>query len=120
MTISSDIMKWDTALNFKFEKSGIKDAQDLRNKESDRIKCLVAELKKTGAIVEETPDGMVIEGKITPRGGCCTECYHDHRIAMSLYVLGLVSESPLTVNEFQWVDISFPEFLKLVTELTDY
>ena len=98
----------------------IKDAQDLRNKESDRIKCLVAELKKTGAIVEETPDCMVIEGKITPRGGCCTECYHDHRIAMSLYVLGLVSESPLTVNEFQWVDISFPEFLKLVTELTDY
>ena len=98
----------------------IKDAQDLRNKESDRIKCLVTELKKTGAIVEETPDGMVIEGKITPRGGCCTECYHDHRIAMSLYVLGLVSESPLTVNEFQWVDISFPEFLKLVTELTDY
>ena len=98
----------------------IKDAQDLRNKESDRIKCLVHEMKKTGAIIEETPDGMIIEGKINISGGCDVECYHDHRLAMSLYVLGLASESSLKINEFQWVDISFPEFLGLMTELTDY
>lgn len=98
----------------------IKDAGDLRNKESDRIKCLVHEMKKTGAIIEETPDGMVIEGKINISGGCDVECYHDHRLAMSLYVLGLASKSSLKINEFQWVDISFPEFLGLMTELTDY
>ena len=98
----------------------IKDAGDLRNKESDRIKCLVNEMKKAGAIIEETPDGMIIEGKINISGGCDVECYHDHRLAMSLYVLGLASESSLKINEFQWVDISFPEFLGLMTELTDY
>ena len=98
----------------------IKDAGDLRNKESDRIKCLVNELKKTGAIIEETPDGMIVEGKIDIKGGCQTECYHDHRLAMSLYMLGLVSKEGIEINEFQWVDISFPEFLGLVKDLTDY
>lgn len=98
----------------------IKDAGDLRNKESDRIKCLVTELKKTGAIIEETPDGMIVEGKIDIKGGCQTECYHDHRLAMSLYMLGLVSKEGIEINEFQWVDISFPEFLGLVKDLTDY
>ena len=77
-------------------------------------------MKKTGAIIEETPDGMIVEGKIDIKGGCQTECYHDHRLAMSLYMLGLVSKEGIEINEFQWVDISFPEFLGIVKDLTDY
>lgn len=95
----------------------VKDAGDLRNKESDRIKCLVNELVKIGIKIEETIDGFIIEGKTEITGGCEVECYHDHRLAMSLYVAGLISKKPLSIKEFQWVDISFPEFLPLINEL---
>ena len=95
----------------------VKDAGDLRNKESDRIKCLVNELKKIGVNIEETPDGFIIEGKNNLIGGSEVECYHDHRLAMSLYVAGLVCEQPVMINEFQWVDVSFPEFLPMMQSL---
>lgn len=95
----------------------VKDAGDLRNKESDRIKCLVSELRKIGIEIEETADGFIIEGKQTITGASIVECYHDHRLAMSLYVAGLISENPVVVNEFQWVDISFPEFLPMMESL---
>ena len=95
----------------------VKDAQDLRNKESDRIKCLVTELIKLGADIEETPDGFIINGKKTLKGNSVTKCYHDHRLAMSLYVAGLICEKPISIEEFQWVDISFPEFLPLMQSL---
>ena len=98
-------------------KTIVKDAGDLRNKESDRIKCLVAELQKLGVVIEETQDGFVIEGKQTINGGVEVECYHDHRLAMSLYVAGLISQEPIMIKEFQWVDISFPEFEKLMESL---
>lgn len=96
----------------------IKDAQDLRNKEADRISCLVCELKKIGANIEETPDGLIIQGKTQLKGDSTVECYHDHRLAMSLYVAGLISRKPLIINEFQWVDISFPEFIELISEIS--
>lgn len=95
----------------------VKDAGDLRNKESDRIKCLVDELVKIGIKIEETIDGFIVEGKTEITGGCEVECYHDHRLAMSLYVAGLISQKPVSIKEFQWVDISFPEFLPLMNEL---
>ena len=96
----------------------IKDAQDLRNKESDRIKAVVTELKKIGADIVETPDGFIINGKKSLKGGTEVETYHDHRLAMSLYVAGLICEKPLLINSFEWVDISFPEFEKLFNSLS--
>lgn len=96
----------------------IKDAQDLRNKESDRIKAVVTELKKIGADIEETPDGFIINGKTNLKGDTEVETYHDHRLAMSLYVAGLICEKPIAINGFEWVDISFPEFDKLFNSLT--
>lgn len=95
----------------------IADAQDLRNKESDRITAVVTELKKLGAKIEETPDGMIITGKSSLNGGCDVETYHDHRLAMSLFVAGLVAENEIKINGFEWVNISFPEFEKLFTNL---
>lgn len=95
----------------------IKDARDLRNKEADRIKAMVCELKKIGASIEETADGFIINGKTDLAGTAEIECYHDHRIAMSMYVAGLICQKPIKINEFQWVDISFPEFENLMHEL---
>ncbi len=95
----------------------IKDAQDLRNKESDRITAVVTELKKLGANIEETPDGMVICGRDKLLGGCEVETYHDHRLAMSLYVAGLICEREILINGFEWVDISFPTFEELFITL---
>lgn len=91
----------------------IKDAQDLRNKESDRITAIVSELKKLGAKIQETPDGMIINGVNALNGGCEVETYQDHRLAMSLYVAGLVCKNEILINGFEWVNISFPTFENL-------
>lgn len=99
-------------------KTIIKEAGDLRNKESDRIKAVVTELKKIGADIEETKDGFVIQGKKPLKGGAQVETYHDHRLAMSLYVAGLICKNPISINEFEWVNISFPEFERLMGKLT--
>lgn len=96
----------------------VKDAGDLRNKESDRIKAVVTELKKIGADIEETEDGFIIHGGKSLKGGAQVETYHDHRLAMSLYIAGLICENPIQINEFEWVNISFPEFEKLMQTLT--
>ena len=98
----------------------IKDAQDLRNKEADRITAVKTELKKLGADIEETTDGLIINGKKELYGDCEIECYPDHRIAMSAYVAGLICKKPIKIKEFQWVDISFPEFLNLMNNLITY
>ena len=95
----------------------IKDAQDLRNKESDRIKTIVTELKKVGASIEEIPDGMIINGKTNLRGEVEVETYHDHRLAMSLYVAGLVCKKEILIKDFDWVNISLPEFDELFSHL---
>lgn len=95
----------------------VKDAGDLRNKESDRIAAVVCELKKLGAEISETPDGFIINGKTVLSGGVEVETYHDHRLAMSLYVAGLVARKEILIKDFQWVDISFPEFLHLFQKL---
>ena len=91
----------------------IKDAQDLRNKESDRIKTTVTELKKLGADIEELDDGFIIHGKKSLIGRCKTYTYNDHRLAMSLYIAGLICEKEIAIEGFEWAGISFPEFEKL-------
>jgi 3-phosphoshikimate 1-carboxyvinyltransferase len=91
----------------------IKDAQDLRNKESDRIKAVVTELKKLGADISETRDGFVINNSKLQSAEVKT--YHDHRLAMSLYVAGLVCG--VQINGFEWVGISFPEFEEIFATL---
>ncbi|MFI3300916.1 MAG: 3-phosphoshikimate 1-carboxyvinyltransferase [Candidatus Gastranaerophilales bacterium] len=95
----------------------VKDAQDLRNKESDRIKAIVNELQKIGADIQESEDGFVINGKKELKGDAKVETYHDHRLAMSLYIAGLICNKPIFINEFEWVDVSFPEFKNLFNSL---
>ena len=95
----------------------VRDAGDLRNKEADRISCLVKELKKIGIDIDELPDGFLVRGSGKLRGGTELEVYHDHRLAMSFYVAGLVCEKEIAINDFEWTNISFPEFLGLFNKL---
>lgn len=95
----------------------IRDAADLRNKESDRITTIVNQLKAIGANIEETPDGMIINGKTTLKGDCEIDCHHDHRTAMSFFVAGLIAEKPMLIKDFEWVNTSFPEFEELMNKI---
>lgn len=98
----------------------VKNAEDLRNKESDRIKCLVNELSKIGIDIKETSDGFIVVGKNTLAQKPVKselECYHDHRLAMSFFVAGLLCENEIAINGFEWTKISFPEFEELFAKL---
>lgn len=96
----------------------ITDAGDLRNKEADRISAVVKEFRKIGIEIDELEDGFVICGKQNIQGGNDVEVYHDHRLAMTLYIAGFIAQQEMCVKEFQWVDISLPEFLPLMDSLS--
>ena len=89
----------------------------MRNKETDRISCLVKELKKIGVDIEEKHDGFIVRGKTLLTGDAELEVYHDHRLAMSFYVAGLICEKDIAINGCEWTDISFPEFESLMTKI---
>ena len=96
----------------------VKNAEDLRNKEADRITCLVNELQKIGVDIEERPDGFIIRGKTKLHGDAELESYKDHRLAMSFYIAGLVCKNEISIKEFEWIKISLPEFEKLLERLS--
>jgi 3-phosphoshikimate 1-carboxyvinyltransferase len=87
----------------------IRDAGELRFKESDRIARTADELKKLGAEVTETQDGMIIEGPIKLRGSLC-DSHQDHRLAMMLGIAGLVCEGSVTIDNAEAADISYSGF----------
>lgn len=95
----------------------VKNAEDLRNKESDRIKSVVNELTKIGVDITETEDGFVIN-KSKLIGNAELESYHDHRLAMSFYVAGLICQNEISIHGFEWTKISFPEFEALFEKLS--
>ncbi|MGD9579774.1 MAG: 3-phosphoshikimate 1-carboxyvinyltransferase [Vampirovibrionia bacterium] len=97
----------------------IKDAQDLRNKESDRLKAITSELKKMGVDIEETPDGLIINGSKKIEGGCTCESHFDHRIAMAITIASLAAKNPVTINNADWIKISFPEFSTILNKLRE-
>lgn len=96
--------------------SVIRDALELRVKETDRLSALARELKKLGAQVEELPDGLIIEGGGRLKGADC-ESYGDHRMAMALSVAGLVAEGETRITDASCVDISFPRFFETLAQL---
>lgn len=91
----------------------VSDAQDLRKKESDRITTITNGLNSLGANIQEKEDGFIINGKTTLKGDAELEVFHDHRLAMTYYVAGLICEKEILIKEFEWVNISFPEFEEL-------
>jgi len=91
----------------------IKDAGELRVKESDRILTMTEELTKMGGKVTPTEDGMIIEGG-HPLTGAQVNSYNDHRVAMSLAVAGLAAKGKTVIQDSECADISFPGFYELL------
>ena len=89
--------------------TGIRDAAELKVKESDRIQVMTDNLTRMGADVEALPDGMIIHGG-KPLHGATIDSHKDHRIAMSFAVAGGICEGPLTITDGECVNISYPEF----------
>ncbi|MGZ4030651.1 MAG: 3-phosphoshikimate 1-carboxyvinyltransferase [Tumebacillaceae bacterium] len=95
----------------------IRDAAELKVKESNRIATTANELRKFGAVVEELEDGLRITGRTKLQGGAQIDTYHDHRIAMAMAVAGLVAEGTTTIDDWESVDVSFPGFHELLQNL---
>jgi len=88
----------------------VRQAAELRNKESDRIAVLCRNLKKIGVQVEELPDGFVIQGGSHSSGGTIN-AHGDHRMAMAFAVAGLTADSPIYINGAEMIAESFPGFV---------
>lgn len=94
----------------------IRDAEELRVKESDRIEVMAKQLNSMGAKVTELPDGMEITGG-TPLTGTDVDSYTDHRIAMSLAIAALNSTGTTTINRAEAASISYPDFIPTLQQV---
>ncbi len=97
--------------------TNIRNASELRVKESDRIKTVVSNLHAMGANVVEFDDGMLIHGGAELRG-CTLDSFGDHRIAMSFLIAGLRAKGTTTLLHCKNIDTSYPNFLEHITLLT--
>ncbi|MGH7457159.1 MAG: 3-phosphoshikimate 1-carboxyvinyltransferase, partial [bacterium] len=95
----------------------IRDAKELRVKESDRIAALTHNLRAMGATVEELPDGLVIAGPARLHGAEI-DSYGDHRIAMAFAIAELLGDSPTTIRGAGCADISFPGFFEVLKNVS--
>jgi len=95
----------------------VKDAKELRFKETDRIKAICSELKKMGADIEEFEDGFAVHGPNKLKGCVCSS-FGDHRMAMALAVAGLFAEGTTIIEDSECIDISFPGFRDVLSSLT--
>ena len=87
----------------------IRDAAELKVKESNRIRTMAEGLSRLGATVRETEDGLIIDGGASLHGGA-VESYSDHRIAMSFAILSLVTDGEVKISDPDCVNISAPSF----------
>ena len=96
--------------------TSIREAGELRVKESDRIAGMASMLKRMGAEVRELPDGLEIRGGAGLRGAE-VEAGHDHRVAMAAAVAGLVAEGETVIRGAETISSSFPDFSATLTAL---
>ena len=94
----------------------IRDAEELRVKESDRISATVDSLSRLGATIEETRDGMNIIGG-TNLSGAEVKSHGDHRIAMTNAIAGLIAEGETTIEDSEAASVSYPSFWNTIDEL---
>ncbi|MBR7016541.1 MAG: 3-phosphoshikimate 1-carboxyvinyltransferase [Lachnospiraceae bacterium] len=98
----------------------IRDAGELRVKESDRLSLIAANLRAMGVALTETEDGIIMEGKplkMAPLRGVSVDPKKDHRMAMAFAVAGLVAEGPTEILDAGCVDISYPNFFEDLASL---
>lgn len=94
----------------------IKSLKGTKIKNSSRLKDLIGELSKMGARIQETDDGMVIDGGKTLKGSII-ESHNDYAIAMSMSVAGLIATGETMIRKAQIVDVVFPDFLPILNNL---
>jgi 3-phosphoshikimate 1-carboxyvinyltransferase len=90
-------------------KTVIKEAGELRHKETDRIAAIVTNLKTLGANIEERDDGFVVGGPTRLRGGTVSS-FGDHRMAMAMTVAGLLADGKTEIEQSGIIDVSYPDF----------
>jgi 3-phosphoshikimate 1-carboxyvinyltransferase len=96
----------------------IRDAEELRLKESDRLQATARNLRAMGAEVEEFDDGIAVDGPTELRGASVNS-YGDHRIAMAFSVAALLATGETEIQGSECVAISFPEFYELLDSLAE-
>ncbi|MBM7666543.1 3-phosphoshikimate 1-carboxyvinyltransferase [Solibacillus kalamii] len=97
-------------------KTIIKDAEELKVKETNRIDAVVNELKKLGANIEATDDGMVIEGS-TPLHGGSLKTYGDHRIGMMGAIAALIADGEVELDDADCIAVSYPTFFDHINNI---
>lgn len=99
-------------------RSEIRDAEELKVKETNRIDTVVSELNALGYKIEPTTDGMVVYGKVKDERTRDTfDSYGDHRIGMMLAVAALLEMVEIEINQFEAVNISYPSFIEHIKQL---
>ncbi len=105
------------AASFAQGETTIRDAAELRVKETDRIQTVVQGLQALGGNAQELPDGLRIQGAKSLRGGAA-HSHGDHRLAMAWVVAGLLAEEGISLQGIEAAAVSFPDFLELIHEIT--
>ena len=95
----------------------LRNAGELRVKESDRLGAIAENLRRLGAQVEEFPDGLDIPGGQRLRGAVASS-FGDHRIAMAMAVAALVADGETTIEDADCADVSFPGFFDVLATLS--
>jgi len=95
----------------------IRDAEELRVKETDRIATVASQLSKFGASVTPTPDGLIVEGA-TPLTGAAIDSMGDHRIGMAMAIAGLAAEGETVIANDAAINVSFPGFADLLARIS--
>jgi 3-phosphoshikimate 1-carboxyvinyltransferase len=106
------------AAAFAEGRTEIRGAAELRVKESDRIGSMVSNLSGLGVPCGEYPDGLWVEGPASFRRDAVCDSRGDHRIAMSMLILGKASGRKIELNDISCIDTSFPEFKEILEGLT--
>jgi 3-phosphoshikimate 1-carboxyvinyltransferase len=99
-------------------KTVIRDAAELKVKETNRIDTVVAELGKMNVNVTPTEDGMIIMGKSSLRGAICNS-HGDHRIGMSIAIAGLIGEGETGIENAESINVSFPGFFSILQHISE-
>ena len=91
-------------------------AEELRVKETDRIRTMAAELATLNVPMQETPDGFILQGGASIKGGTCMS-HGDHRVAMAMAIAALTGDAPTTILDTGCIATSFPDFHDNLLEL---